>query len=305
MTKRSERVRGDRGSRLAWVGAVAAISALGACAIAVIQRRGGASAPGEGGSGARGALSRCDGVEGWSEAHGRCVARDEHGFWERMAVGGTQVTFRWIGPGTFTMGSPPTEEGRLENEGPQHQVELTRGFWLGETEVTQAQWRAVMGNNPSDFNGDDRPVEQVSWEDVQGFLQRVNRGGGAFRLPTEAEWEFAARAGSTGARHGALDEVAWHRENSGGQTHPVGQKAANAWGLRDMLGNEWEWCADLRGAYAAGRAVDPTGPSTGSLRVFRGGSWFNDALAARAASRGHAPPSEQGPGVGFRLARGQ
>ena len=204
------------------------------------------------------------------------------------------------------MGSPVGEEGRVNDE-TQHEVELTRGFWLGETEVTQRQWEAVMGSNPSHFRGADLPVEQVSWDDVQGYLRRANEGasGTYFRLPTEAEREYAARAGSTSARHGPVGEVAWYRDNSGERTHPVGQRAANAWGLRDMLGNVSEWCSDWYGDYPAGRAVDPTGPAAGSRRVFRGGAWFDDAQVARASFRGADVPSTRGNYLGFRLARGQ
>ena len=253
------------------------------------------------------AVEACEAGAAWSEAHGRCVSRDEHGVWTRMAVGTARVKFRWIEPGRFTMGSPESEEGRLGDEGPQHEVELTRGFWLGATEVTQAQWQAVMGNNPSYFRGDELPVEQVSWDDVQGFLRRANEGvtGMQFRLPTDAEWEYAARAGSTTARYGPLEQVAWYWDNCGGRTHPVGGKAANAWGLRDMLGNVWEWCADWGGAYSAGRTVDPTGPAAGSKRVDRGGSWGNVAQYARASYRLANDPSYRGNSLGFRLARGQ
>jgi formylglycine-generating enzyme required for sulfatase activity len=241
--------------------------------------------------------------------------QDAQGRWEVVRLNGAPMRFRWIAPGTFTMGSPQAEVGRLPNEGPQHEVVLTRGFWLGETEVTQAQWRAVMGANPSHFPGDDRPVERVSWDEVQRFLQGVNGRGGRFRLPTEAEWEYAARAGSTGARYGALDEIAWYGGNSGRQTHPVGQKAANAWGLRDMLGNVWEWCSDRavrwQDGYSEGRAVDPRGPSTGPLRVARGGSCSLVAPRVRVALRVEFEPSfllsldPDGPSdtLGFRLVR--
>jgi sulfatase modifying factor 1 len=203
------------------------------------------------------------------------------------------------------MGSPPEEEGRYVDETP-HEVELTRGFWLGETEVTQAQWEAVMGSNPSGFRGADRPVEQVSWADARRFISRANAAapGLNLRLPTEAEWEYAARAGSTEARYGAPDAVAWYSGNSGGETHPVGRLSPNRWGLYDMLGNVWEWCSDRYGAYSTGRAVDPTGVASGSGRVDRGGSWINDALEARASCRSARFPSYGDGSLGFRLARG-
>jgi formylglycine-generating enzyme required for sulfatase activity len=243
----------------------------------------------------------------WRAAWMSGCGTDAHGAWAETRVGSAVVKLRWCPPGRFLMGSPAGEEGRFGLEGPQHEVELTRGFWLGETPVTQAQWEAVMGTNPSHFRGANRPVEQVSWDDCQGFLARANGlvPGLNVRLATEAEWEHACRAGSTGARYGALDEVAWYYVNAGDQTQPVKGKAANAWGLYDTLGNVWEWCADLIEAYATGRVVDPTGPSTGSLRVYRGGSWSNVAQSARAACRSGFVPSYRGDCLGFRLARGQ
>jgi len=146
-----------------------------------------------------------------------------------------------------------------------------------------------MGANPSYFTecGSRCPVEQVSWEDVQEFIRRLNEqesgSGYEYRLPTEAQWEYAARAGTTGARHGELDEIAWHSDNSGSETHPVGEKLANAWGLHDMLGNVWEWVADWFAVYPAGAVTDPQGPDTGSGRVTRGGGWANNARSVRSA----------------------
>jgi len=156
----------------------------------------------------------------------------------------TGIVFLLVEPGTFRMGSPEGEEGRDSDEGPVHEVEITRPFYLGETEVTQAQWKKVMGSNPSHRKGDDLPVENVSWNDAVEFCRKAG-----YRLPTEAEWEYACRTGSTtrfsfGDADGRLDEYAWYGGNSGGRTHPVGQKKPNAWGFRDMHGNVWEWCAD-------------------------------------------------------------
>ena len=263
-------------------------------------------------------LAKAPSRQSWMTAYGQ----DEAGTWATASIAGVDVKFRFCPPGRFIMGSPETEEGRSGDEGPQHEVELTRGFWLGETVVTQRLWQAVigtnfwqalMGNNPSTFKGPERPVECVSWDHCAGFLGKANgsQRGLDVRLPTEAEWEYACRAGTTGPTYRGvndaktLDAIAWYGANSGRETHPVGQKAANPWGLHDMLGNVWEWCSDWAAAYAAGRTVDPTGPATGPERVARGGSWLHDARYARAAARlAYAPDGQYG-ALGFRLARGQ
>ena len=175
-------------------------------------------------------------------------------------------------------------QGRLSDEKPQHRVRITKPFYLGKYLVTQEQWEAVMGSNPSHFKGPKNPVEQVSWDDCQKFLEKLNAksgpGAGKFQLPTEAQWEYACRAGSTtrycfGDDESGLGEYAWYGANSGGKTHPVGEKKPNAWGLYDMHGNVWEWCQDWYdgGYYANSPTDDPTGPATGSYRVFRGGGW--------------------------------
>jgi len=195
------------------------------------------------------------------------------------------MRFVRIPAGSFKMGSKSERD-----EKPVHQVTISLPFYLQTTEVTQGQWRAVMGNNPSNFkNGDDYPVEKVSWNDVQAFLVKLNAmdPGKNYRLPTEAEWEYACRAGTTGERYGKLDAIAWYNKNSSGQTHPVGQKQPNAWGLYDMMGNVWEWCADWYGEnyYANSPATDPRGPSSGSGRVLRGGSWYGDGTLTRSANR--------------------
>lgn len=214
------------------------------------------------------------------------------------------LRFVRIPAGTFMMGSPKNEDERFSWE-TQHKVTLTRPFEMMVTPVTQALWQFVMGNNPSYFKGPDLPVEKVSWDDAQEFIQKLNQmlGTDSLRLPTEAEWEYACRAGTTGARYGKLGEVAWYEDNSDGETHRVGTKAPNAWGLYDMLGNVWEWCQDWHGSYPSGPVTDPTGPSTGSSRVNRGGSWNHDAGYVRAAFRGGNSPGNRSGGVGFRLAR--
>ena len=206
------------------------------------------------------------------------------------------------------MGSATNEPDRSDDE-TQHRVTLSNGFWLGMTQVTEAQWQAVMGANPSKFQEATRPVEQVSWDECQAFLKKLSAtaAGKQFRLPTEAEWEYAYRAGTQtayyfGADTGRLGDHAWFGENSGSQTHDVGQKKPNAWGLYDMAGNVWEWCADWYGAYAAGSQQDPTGAPNGSHRVFRGGSRDYNAAYCRAASRGRSDPGYRGNGLGFRLA---
>jgi formylglycine-generating enzyme required for sulfatase activity len=221
---------------------------------------------------------------------------------------GVKITMCWIPPGEFLMGSPAGEEGR-QNDETQHSVTLTQGFWLAQTETTQAQWQAVMGNNPSRFKGEDLPVESVSWNDIAGpggFIEKVNQtaaGKGRFALPTEAQWEYACRAGATGADAGDLGQRAWYASNSGGTTHPVAGKSANAWGLHDMQGNVWEWCSDWYAAYPISKATDPEGSNSGTGRVYRGGSWYNGAIACRVALRFSYYPSSASSTVGFRVAR--
>ena len=214
----------------------------------------------------------------------------------------------FIPPGEFMMGSPEDEEGRLEHEGPQHRVKITKGFYMGATEVTQAQWKAVMGNNPSSFKGDNLPVENVSWNGAMDFCRKLSAmEGKTYRLPTEAEWEYACRAGSTGpyAGTGKLDDMGWYRDNSGDKTHAVATKQANAWGLYDMHGNVWEWCQSQYKAYPYreddGREsfVDKTG-----LRVLRGGCWSYSAFFCRVSYRIYfILPTNWGSTYGFRCAR--
>jgi formylglycine-generating enzyme required for sulfatase activity len=215
--------------------------------------------------------------------------------------------FCFIPSGRFIMGSPADEEGRFDVE-QQVEVTLTRPFWLAKTVVTQSQWEAVMGSNPSEFRGAEMPVENVSWEDAQSYIAKLNEKrvlpeGWKFALPTEAQWEYACRAGEKGPYSGgALDEVAWYCDNSGGRTHEVAQKKPNAWGLHDMHGNVWEWCADwLEDAPLMG-GIDPAGPSSGDYRVFRGGSWSFDASYCRAARRNGDRPGLRLYLLGFRPA---
>ena len=215
------------------------------------------------------------------------------------------IVFVRVPAGEFRMGSTSTEA--RDNEQPPIRVLIRRDFWLGKHEVTQGQWQAVMGNNPSHFAlcGPDCPVEMVSWNEVQDFISRLNaRAGEArYRLPTEAEWEYAARAGTSGDRYGNLDEIAWYASNSGKKTHPVGRKLANSWGLYDMLGNVWEWVEDRYGDYPGAAVMDPRDPGFGKLRVGRGGSWDAITGACRASARGNGLPGARSELVGFRLLR--
>ena len=224
------------------------------------------------------------------------------------------MEFVWIPAGEFLMGTPRHGGGTYNDEA-RHEVRISRGFWLGKYEVTQGQWGAVMGTNPSRFPdcGSRCPVEKVSWEDAQAFIRELNEresgSGYEYRLPTEAEWEYAARAGTSGIRYGELDEIAWYSANSAEKTHPVGQKEENAWGLHDMLGNVWEWTGDWYGVYPSGPVTDPEGPDSGSNRVTRGGSWDDGAGAVRSADRSGSSPDFSGRtrwrnvSIGFRLVR--
>lgn len=219
------------------------------------------------------------------------------------------MEFVAIPGGSFMMGCQDGDEcSRYEQ--PQHRVTISRSFYMGKYEVTQAQWQAVMGNNPSKFQGADLPVDTVSWLEVQEFIDRLNKmeGGERYRLPSEAEWEYAARAGSEtafslGDDEEHLEGYAWYEDNSEEQTHPVGQKEPNAWGLYDMTGNVWEWVHDWYDAnyYGASQEVDPMGPDSGPGRVFRGGSWDSYEAFCRNAYRYYGSPQYKGSTIGFRL----
>ena len=213
------------------------------------------------------------------------------------------VSFKMIAVkgGTFQMGSD-------DGYNAVHQVTLS-DYYIGETEVTQELWNAVMGSNPSYFYGNmQRPVETVSWNDCQTFISRLNElTGETFRLPTEAQWEYAARGGYkskgyTYSGSNAIDDVAWHWYNSDRTTHPVKTKAPNELGIYDMSGNVWEWCSDWYGDYSSAAQTDPTGPATGYYRVGRGGSWDNDATYCRIAFRGNSTPTNRFSHLGLRLA---
>jgi len=225
---------------------------------------------------------------------------------EVFTVGNVTFKMVWVEGGTFTMGCTPEQgDDCWSVESPAHSVTLD-GYYIGETEVTQALWTAVMGSNPSYHKGNNLPVEQVSWVDAQDFIKRLSQlTGCTFSLPTEAEWEYAARGGSKSrgykyAGSNGIDAVAWYTDNSGSSTHPLAQKAANELGLYDMSGNVWEWCSDWYGGYSSGAQRNPTGPGSGSSRVLRGGSWFNYAWYCRVSYRYRSNPADRGY-FGFRL----
>ncbi len=215
---------------------------------------------------------------------------------------GVTIDFVTVPAGEFQMGSS------AQCENPVHRVIISRSFQIGKYEVTQGQWKAVMGNNPSYFTGDDTlPVDRVSWDDVQRFIAALNarNDGYQYRLPTEAEWEYAGRAGTTGDFAGILDEMAWYAGNSGNKTHPAGTTRPNAWGIYDMHGNVWEWVSDYWSCtyYSSSPITDPTGPASGPGRVYRGGGWATSASYCRSAFRYYYIPAVKVNDVGFRLVR--
>ena len=209
--------------------------------------------------------------------------------------------------GTFTMGATAEMEDPYDDEKPTHQVTLTNDYYIGKYEVTQALWQAVMGDNPSRFNGDNLPVENVSWDDCQEFISQLNRiTGKTFRLPTEAEWEYAARGGnkSQGYQYSGsnnLSDVAWYWGNSGEKTHAVGTKQPNELGIYDMSGNVWEWCQDRKGEYSSSSQTNPTGANSGSNHEYRGGSWCYNARYCRSSYRGSSMPDSRNNYLGLRL----
>jgi len=229
----------------------------------------------------------------------------------------------YINGGTFTMGSPANERGRSNNEGPQHQV-IVSSFYMEKYPVTQEEYQDTMGTNPSSFKGPELPVEQVSWFDavqycnkrsltegltpaytVNGTNVSWDHSANGYRLPTEAEWEYACRAGTQTPYYSgtSVNDAGWHSGNSGAKTHPVGEKEPNSWGLYDMHGNVLEWCWDWLGNYSADTQTDPQGAASGTNRVYRGGSWYFNALQTRSAFRFGNYPSLRIYFVGFRIVR--
>lgn len=222
---------------------------------------------------------------------------------------GVWLAMAYLQGGSFQMGSPVSESGRWDDEGPVHRVELD-GFWMGKYQVTQAQYHAIMGKNPSRFKDDNRPVERVSWKKAMKFCQKLSqKTGKTFTLPTEAQWEYACRAGTRtqycfGDDSSLLSEYAWYGKNSNGETHPVGRKKPNAWGLYDMHGNVYEWCLDWDDVdyYRQSPKRNPVGPSFGSYRVCRGGGWYYSPGHCRSANRNRGSPGHRSTNLGFRLA---
>ena len=253
----------------------------------------------------------------WAEKFGE----DDFGLFACFFLGKVEFEFRWIPPGRFMMGSPDSELGKFEDEGPQVERQVA-GFWLGTTVVTQEQWLALREENPSQFDkGGQFPVEQVSWDDAVAFAGELSGKTGAdLHLPEEREWEYACRAGTDSALYTGkeltsktgkcphLDEIAWYDENSESASHEVGGKRPNAWGLHDMLGNVWEWCADPwdSEAYAKFQREEPAlEEEEGAFRVARGGSWGGRTGVCRAAFRHGFRRVGRGVILGLRLAAGQ
>jgi formylglycine-generating enzyme required for sulfatase activity len=219
----------------------------------------------------------------------------------------------FIPAGEFLMGSPESDSDAYFDEKPQHTVRITKPFYLGVTEVTQEQYERMMGMNPSYLKGAQLPVEQVSWTDAVEFCRKLSAlaaegsAGRVYRLPTEAEWEYACRAGSKtkwsfGDDESSLGDYGWYRSNSDSKTHSVGTKKPNAWGLHDMHGNVWEWCSDWFGNHASTTVSDPTGRATGSARVFRGGGWDDYVGDCQSTDRSRRAPGDRSYDLGFRLA---
>ena len=228
-----------------------------------------------------------------------------------FTIPGLELEMIWIPAGKFMMGSPAAEPDRQDDETP-HEVTLAKGFWLGKYEVTQKQYAAIMGNNPSQFKGESRPVEMVSWNDAVAFCRKLGESthtkgkipfGYQYKLPTEAQWEYACRAGTTTAFHfgATLQKGQANFSRHVNKTQPVGSYPANEWGLHDMHGNVWEWCSDWYGNYPSGSVTDPAGSSTGSHRVKRGGRWDFSGRSCRSANRDRKGPGFRYFNLGFRL----
>ncbi len=256
--------------------------------------------------------------EAWASDWGE----DEFGLWMAFTYKGVRQVFRWCEPGTFLMGSPSDESGReiFGSREDQHQVTLTKGFWITDTPVTQALWQVVMGDNPSEFKGDERSVENVSWQDAQAFISKMNGMKAELKLclPTEAQWEYACRAGTVtpfswgdqiDSRYVNFDGTVPYNKDSSSEyrrgTVAVKELPCNDWGLHQMHGNVWEWCQDWYGDYPSEPVIDPQGPELGADRVLRGGSWIDRDWSCRSANRHRHVSSIRFNNFGFRLARGQ
>lgn len=248
-----------------------------------------------------------------SPAWASAVGADRFGSWADLSVRGVTQRMRWIAPGSFTMGSSEAEQLATIKEGAtedwvldekSHAVTLTAGFWLADCACTQALWKKLSSANPSAFVGTGSlPVEMVSFDDIQQFLADLNAvTKGSFRLPSEAEREYACRAGTNTAFAGpSLDDLGWHKGNSMKRTHMVKTKEPNAWGLYDMHGNVYDWCADWYAPYPDGPATDPAGPAEGIAHIVRGGCWYDFPGYNRSAFRWACSPDQRDHGLGFRL----
>ena len=229
------------------------------------------------------------------------VQKNPQGRWEADLADG--IVMVYVPAGEFLMGSPRGEYGREPDEGPVHRV-FTKAIWIGKYEVTRATWQAIMGGPQVKADELNLPWTGVSHDNVRAFLGALRRKSGlGFRLPTEAEWEKCCRAGNPAPQYGPLDEIAWHAGNSGGRPHPVGTKQPNDFGLCDMLGNAWEWCADWYGNdyYRTSPLADPAGPASGERRVTRGGGYLHGGNYLRSAHRNDQEPAQSRPSLGFRL----
>ena len=230
------------------------------------------------------------------------IGIDIFGIFAEFTIDSKFFRMRYIRPGSFFMGAPDDDEEQEEDEGPRHHVRVSKGFWLGEVPCTQKQWKILGLENPSTFKDENRPVDSVSFEDTLLFLEYLNKKarGIVFSLPTEAQWEYACRAEDV-LTHSELEEHAWIWTNSDEQTWPVAQRKPNPWGLYDMHGNVWEWCADWYGPYSPGPINDPVGPPEGSQRILRGGAWNSTWEYSRCTCRHAADPSTRDCINGFRL----
>ncbi len=255
--------------------------------------------------------------ESWASDWGE----DEFGLWMAFTYKGVRQAFRWCEPGTFMMGSPEDEPDRelFGADETQHEVTLSKGFWLADTTVTQALWGAVMGDNPSEFNGAERPVENINWQNAQALIDKMNAMKPALKLclPSEAQWEYACRAESVSAFCWGEQIDSTLVNFNGDSPYNNGPKSefreqivtvkdllCNDWGLHQMHGNVWEWSQDWFADYPVPSVVDPEGPNTGDYRVLRGGSWISNGRDCRSAYRIHCAPTERSRSTGFRLARG-
>jgi formylglycine-generating enzyme required for sulfatase activity len=247
-------------------------------------------------------------AQGNGQPSSSAVAAPQAG--QAFVIPGLDLEMAPVAAGRFAMGSPYSESGRNSDE-VLHLVTLTRPFWLGRTPVTQAQYEALIGKNPARFKGTDFPVESVSWEEAMTFCRKLTEReraagrlpeGYVYTLPTEAQREYACRAGTGGPYAGQLSAIAWFSSNSDEQPHAVAKKQPNAWGFYDMQGTIWEWCFDWYGSYPEEKVTDPTGPERGTSRVYRGGAWFHSADLCRSAYRYKMAPDERGSLLGFRVA---